>query len=186
MPKNDPTSTSGCDDRSWLPATVIAPKRREDLDEVLAIERASFPSAWSRESYLRELRNPNSCYFVARLQGSVIGHAGMWIIGDEAHISTLAVHPDRRRRGLGRRLLSHLIDISLERHIARVTLEVREANSAARALYGEFGFQETGLLPRYYGDTGESGVIMCKVLSPQPGTPSSHSPSDGGDRAGSE
>ena len=137
-----------------------------DLDEVLTIERLSFPSAWSRESYLRELRSRNSYYFVARLEGAIIGHAGMWTISDEAHISTLAVHPDRRRRGLGRRLLSHLIQLARRRHAARVTLEVREANYIARSLYRQFGFDETGVLPRYYGDTGETGVIMCKLLPP--------------------
>jgi ribosomal-protein-alanine N-acetyltransferase len=157
--------TSDSADQAWLAATSIEPMRPEHLDAVLAIERLSFPSAWSRESYLRELRNPNSYYFVARLEGNVIGHAGMWTLGDEAHISTLAVHPDRRRHGLARRLLSHLMAFARERRLARITLEVRAANRAAQALYREFGFEEKGLLPRYYGDTGENGIVMCKLLS---------------------
>lgn len=131
-----------------------------DLDEVLAIERQSFPSAWSRESYLRELRNRNSYYFVARLEGHVIGYAGMWVIGTEAHISTLAVHPDWRRHGLGERVLWHLLAVARERGVNKVTLEVREANLAARQLYRKCGFEEQRLLPGYYGDTGEDGVAM--------------------------
>jgi len=139
---------------------------REDLDEVLTIERLSFPSAWSRDSYLRELRSRNSFYFVARLSGAIIGHAGMWTVSDEAHISTIAVHPDYRRRGLGCYLLSHLIQLARRQRAAKITLEVREANHIARSLYRKFGFDEMGLLPRYYGDTGETGVVMCKLLSP--------------------
>jgi len=138
-----------------------------DLDDVLAIERVSFPSAWSRQSYLRELRSRNSYYFVARLAVHVIGYAGMWTVSDEAHISTIAVRPDHRRRGLGSRLLSHLIEIARRQAVAKVTLEVREANHIARSLYRKFGFEETGILPHYYGDTGETGVVMCKTLPPE-------------------
>ena len=159
--------TSGCDDSTWLEAVSIEPMKPTDLDEVLAIERASFTSAWSRQSYLRELRSRNSHYLVARLAGGIIGYAGMWTISDEAHISTIAVHADHRRRGLGSRLLSHLMEIARRQPVAKVTLEVREANHIARNLYRKFGFQETGILPRYYGDTGETGVAMSKTLAPE-------------------
>jgi ribosomal-protein-alanine N-acetyltransferase len=158
--------TSDCADSTWLDSVSIEPMQPADLDQVLTIERLSFPSAWSRESYLRELRSRNSYYFVARLAGAVIGHAGMWTASDEAHISTIAVHPGHRRRGLGRRLLSHLIQLARQHRAAEITLEVREANHIARSLYRKFGFDETGVLPRYYGDTGETGVVMCKLLSP--------------------
>lgn len=117
------------------------------------------------ESYLRDLRNRNSLYLVARRNGEVVGYAGMWLIGDEAHISTLAVHPSCRRRGLGRRLLSYLLEAAEERGAREVTLEVREANSAARALYEQFGFKSRGLIPHYYGDTGEDALVMGKALS---------------------
>jgi ribosomal-protein-alanine N-acetyltransferase len=158
--------TSDSADSTWLDSVSIEPMEHTDLDEVLTIERISFPSAWSRESYLRELRSRNSYYVVARRAGAVIGHAGMWTVSDEAHISTIAVHPDHRRRGLGCCLLSHLIQLARHHHAAKVTLEVREANHIARSLYRKFGFEETGVLPRYYGDTGETGIIMCKLLSP--------------------
>lgn len=158
--------TSDSADPTWLDSVSIEPMQPADLDQVLTIERLSFPSAWSRESYLRELRSRNSYYFVARLAGAIIGHAGIWTVSDEAHISTIAVHPHHRRRGLGRRLLSHLIQLARRQHAAKITLEVREANHIARSLYRTFGFDEAGVLPRYYGDTGETGVIMCKLLSP--------------------
>lgn len=161
--------TSGSDDANWLEEAVsLHPMAPADLDEVLSIERASFPSAWSRASYLRELRSPSSHYFVARLEGSIIAYAGMWTVPGEAHISTLAVRPDHRGRGLGRRLLSHLIEIARRHDVAKITLEVRQANHIARSLYRKFGFEETGILPRYYGDTGETGVVMCKTLRTDP------------------
>lgn len=157
--------TSGCDDTSWLDALRLDPMQPEDLDSVLAVERLSFPSVWSRESYLRELRNRNSYYIVARLAGEIIGHAGMWVALDEAHISTLAVHPARRRRKLGRFLLSHLIQVAEQKGVARIALEVREGNLAAHGLYQQFGFQSRGRLPHYYGDTGENALVMCKTLA---------------------
>jgi ribosomal-protein-alanine N-acetyltransferase len=134
--------------------------RQEDVDAVREIDRLSFPSSWSAESYLRDLRNCSSYYVVARLNGEIIGYAGMWLIADEAHISTLAVHPNRRRCGLGKCLLSQLIDAAHERGATEITLEVREANIAARALYERSGFKSTGFIPRYYGDTGENAVVM--------------------------
>jgi ribosomal-protein-alanine N-acetyltransferase len=138
----------------------------EDLDEVLAIERGAFPSAWSRASYERELRNDNSYYFRARSAGVLVAYAGVWVVYDEAHITTIAVHPQWRRRGLATRLLRVLTRLAWEQGAARLTLEVRERNEAARALYQKLGFEEKGVLPGYYGDTGENGVVMWKTLSP--------------------
>jgi ribosomal-protein-alanine N-acetyltransferase len=165
MPRRPSALTSGSADSRWLQAVSIEPMRPEDLDSVLAIERASFPSAWSRESYVRELRNPCSYYIVAWLAGEVIGYAGMWVISGEAHISTLAVLPTRRRRGLGSYLLSYIIAEARRQGTSVITLEVRESNIPAQALYRRFGFQSLGLLREYYGDTGENGILMQKRIS---------------------
>ncbi len=151
-------------EKSWLNETTIQPMAEADLDEVLAVERNSFPSAWSRGSYERELRNDNSFYFVAQHSGKLVGYAGMWVIFEEAHVTTIAVKSECRRRGLGKRLLSLLIDFARARNAARLTLEVREGNEAAVALYEQFGFERKGLLPNYYGDTGEDGIVMWKTL----------------------
>jgi ribosomal-protein-alanine N-acetyltransferase len=159
--------TSDCGDRGRLGEIEIGTMTAADLDDVLDIERHSFPSAWSRESYAREIRNRNSYYFVARYREELVGYAGMWVIADEAHITTLAVHPSRRRRGLGTRLLLHLLEAAKRRGANRVTLEVRESNLAAQALYEKSGFRRRGFLHGYYGDTGENGVVMWKALPPQ-------------------
>jgi ribosomal-protein-alanine N-acetyltransferase len=131
-----------------------------DLGPVLRIEHLSFPSAWTPDSYLRELRNPNSYYVAARYQGEVVGFAGMWVIEDEAHVSTIAVDPGHRRGGLGEALMRHLIAVARQRRATHMTLEVREHNLIAQSLYRKLGFDAQGLLPRYYGDTGENAFVM--------------------------
>ncbi len=167
------TSSSVSD--SWLDKVVIEPMTPEDLDEVLAIERTAFPSAWSRGSYERELRNSNSFYFGARFAGVLVAYAGMWVVYEEAHITTIAVRAQYRRRGIGTRLLAMLTEIACRRGASRLTLEVREGNAAARALYEKLGFEEKGRLPGYYGDTGENGLVMWKTLA-QRGTGAPQSP----------
>jgi ribosomal-protein-alanine N-acetyltransferase len=159
--------TSGSDETRWLREIAISPMTPADLDEVLVIERHSFPSAWSRGSYERELRNRNSYYFAAHHEGRLVGYIGMWVVVDEAHITTLAVHPNCRRRGLGSHLLRRLIEHARQRRAARITLEVRERNFAAISMYRTFGFQQTGVLRGYYGDTGENGLVMWKILRPE-------------------
>lgn len=158
--------TSGSADGNQLSQVSIEGMTSEHLDEVLGIERQCFPSAWSRQSYERELRNSNSYYFVATDGARVIGYVGMWVIRDEAHITTLAVRVDWRRRGLGSRLLAYAVSLAQGYEVAKVTLEVRERNYPARALYEKFGFEPTSFLPSYYGDTGEDALVMRKFLSP--------------------
>ncbi len=160
--------TSGCDESGRAERVTIQPMTPEHLAAVLDIERISFPSAWTADSYLRELRNPNGRYFVALVGGRVTGYAGMWVVADEAHISTIAVHPDHRRRGLGTRLLRHLAAVAESLRARQITLEVRRSNLGAQALYAKMGFQPVGLRPRYYADTGEDGVLMRKALAGPP------------------
>lgn len=163
--------TSGCADQSWLPSVTFDLMSPHDLAAVLRIERICFPSAWTPESYLRELNNLNSYYVVARLEGQVIGYAGMWVIAEEAHVSTLAVDPPWRRRGLAQAMMRHLMQVARTRRATKMTLEVREQNVIAQALYRRLGFQPQGLIPHYYGDTGENAFVMKKELAETDTTP---------------
>ena len=142
------------------PDTTIEPMTERDVDEVLEIDRQSFPTAWHRSSYLSDLRNTKSHYFVARSQGRVLAYAGTWLVEGEAHITTLAVRPAHRRQHLGRRLLVRLIRFAAAHGATRMTLEVREHNQAARRLYEQFGFRPVGVLKGYYIDTGEDALVM--------------------------
>jgi ribosomal-protein-alanine N-acetyltransferase len=140
---------------------VIAPMLIGDVDAVQAIELASFSAPWPPNAYLTELQtNRLAHYMVVRVGQTVVGYAGLWLMVDEAHITTFAIHPDWRRRHLGERLLLALLDISLERRAAEATLEVRLSNLPARRLYERFGFRPVGIRPRYYTDNNEDALIM--------------------------
>jgi ribosomal-protein-alanine N-acetyltransferase len=91
---------------------------------------------------------------------SIIGFSGLWLMMDEAHITTIAVHPHFRRLGLGEFLLVNLIDIAYSIHAKWVTLEVRVSNHNAQNLYRKYGFREAGLRHRYYSDNQEDALIM--------------------------
>ena len=140
-----------------------------DLDAVQEIERRSFRTPWPAHAYRTELEtNRLATYLVARIDGRVVGYGGMWVMVDEAHITTFAVDPDFRRRRIGERLLLALIDHARTRNAREATLEVRLSNLPARRLYEKYGFRPVGLRPRYYSDDSEDALIMTtEALSEQ-------------------
>ena len=140
---------------------TIEPMRLEDLDEVQRIEQASFATPWPENAYRSELMtNRLASYLVGRIDDVIVGYGGMWLMVDEAHITTFAVHPAWRRRRIGERLLLAFLDLARDRHAREATLEVRLSNLAARRLYEKYGFRPVGLRPRYYSDNGEDALIM--------------------------
>ncbi|MBE3582121.1 MAG: ribosomal protein S18-alanine N-acetyltransferase [Thermoanaerobacteraceae bacterium] len=133
------------------------------LDEVLAIERASFPSPWPRSSFLNELLTNDCARYYVCLEGDrVVGYAGMWIILDEAHITNIAVHPAYRGRRLGELLLRTLMQEAARLGADRMTLEVRVSNLPAQRLYARLGFVRAGIRKGYYNDNHEDAIIMWK------------------------
>ncbi|MBM7624048.1 ribosomal protein S18-alanine N-acetyltransferase [Sporohalobacter salinus] len=136
-----------------------------DLKEVLKIERQSFSSPWSFESFKKELiENQFARYLVLKREEEIIGYIGVWIFLTEAHITNLAIDPAYRRQGLAKYLLDKFFINFLAPRISEVTLEVRESNQAARKLYLDYGFEELGIKKDYYQDNQEDAVIMHKVL----------------------
>jgi len=132
-----------------------------DLDEVMRIEKMSFPSPWSRQMFLIDLLDNSSAYYlVARYQGKVVGYTGFWLIGDEMHIANLAVCPDLRRQKIAQRLLLAGFNLALSKGAQKSTLEVRVSNLAAQRLYEKFGFIRAGIRKGYYSDKNEDAVIM--------------------------
>jgi ribosomal-protein-alanine N-acetyltransferase len=159
----------------------IRPMRASDLRQVMTIERAAFPAPWPVSAYRYELtRNDLSTYLVlclaqqdpggrwtrlverwaARSVPPVLGYGGLWMLVDEAHISTLAVHPEWRGRGLGELLLVALIEVGALRGAARSTLEVRVSNLVAQSLYAKYAFVQEGRRKHYYHDNNEDALIM--------------------------
>ena len=140
---------------------VVGPMRMADVGAVLEIERLSFSSPWPAFAFEQELTaNRLAHYRVARLGDRVVAFGGIWLMVDEAHITTFGVHPDHRRRGIARRLLLQLAEVALELGSARMTLEVRVGNEPAQRLYRSFGFNVTGRRVAYYSDDGEDALVM--------------------------
>jgi ribosomal-protein-alanine N-acetyltransferase len=140
---------------------VVDAMRREDLAAVDEIERLSFRTPWPSYAFEQELKgNRMARYIVARAGDRVTGFAGVWLMVDEAHVTTFSVHPDWRRQGIGRQLLLNLAELSIAIGARRMTLEVRVSNAAAQGLYRSFGFDIAGRRPHYYTDDGEDALIM--------------------------
>jgi len=141
-----------------------------DVPIARAIEAASFTTPWPAYALEQELRsNRLARYVVARSEGAVVGFGGLWLMVDEAHITTFAVDPDWRRRGVGRRMLVALLETSREMGAARMTLEVRAGNLAAQRLYAELGFAIVGRRVAYYTDDAEDALIMTTPGLRSPG-----------------
>ena len=144
----------------------IRTMRAADLDSILAIERASFPTPWKREHFLHEIfRNPLAWNRVAVIGDRLLAYACLWLVDDELAINNLAVDPLERGRGVGGWFLSRLIVEAAARGCTQATLEVRPSNVAARRLYERHGFRETGRRRNYYVVEGEDAIVMTAVLA---------------------
>jgi len=143
------------------PVLLVRPMTAEDLPAVQLIERASFTTPWPPQAYRQELEsNRLAHYLVALIGDQVVGYGGIWLMVDEAHVTTFAVHPAYRRRRIGERMLIALLDMAKDRQAREATLEVRLSNLAARRLYEKYGFRPVGIRPRYYSDNQEDALIM--------------------------
>lgn len=151
-------------DESLVGRVRLRPMRLEDVDEVAAIERLCFPLPWPPETYRRDLRSSTVAhYWVCRLGNGpsrLLGYGGYWLVADEAHISTLGVHPDYRCLGVGEYLLAGMLQEALSSGAHSALLEVRLSNAAAQGLYCKYGFRVTGRRRRYYRDNNEDALIM--------------------------
>jgi ribosomal-protein-alanine N-acetyltransferase len=143
------------------PVMLVRPMTAEDLPAVQQIERASFTTPWPAQAYRQELEaNRLAHYLVAQIGDQIVGYGGIWLMVDEAHVTTFAVHPAYRRRRIGERMLIALLDLSRDRQAREATLEVRLSNLPARRLYEKYGFRPVGIRPRYYSDNQEDALIM--------------------------
>jgi len=113
--------------------------QKEDIPEVERIEQLSFPSPWSSQLFSLELKKKDFAYY--------------WVL-----------HPSSRRKGLGKTLLTHILEDARKRKIKKVTLEVRRSNRPAQNLYEQFGFKKIAIRPHYYHDTGEDAIVYWKTF----------------------
>ena len=142
----------------------IVPMTNEYLNDVAELERTCFSNPWSRNMLAEELENACSAFLVAldAENGSVVGYAGLLAVVDEGCITKMAVRPDCRRGGVAGQLLDVFIRFAEGSGLAFLTLEVRESNYAAIALYGSRGFRGEGRRKNYYDHPKEDAIIMTK------------------------
>ena len=134
----------------------------EHVPQVAELEKICFSDPWSEKSVAYELTNPLSCWLVAVEDGRVAGYIGSQTVMGESDMMNVAVHPDYRRRGIAERLVNDLVEAlkAFESHC--LTLEVRESNDSARALYAKLGFLQAGLRKNYYRNPKENALILRK------------------------
>lgn len=139
--------------------------REEDIDQIVHIEKLSFATPWSKESFMNELyKNQFATYVVIEDGEKVIGYCGMWLIVDEAHITNIAILPEYRGKKLGDALLKKVMEMALEMGAISVTLEVRVSNTVAQNLYRKYGFKNGGIRKGYYTDNQEDALVMWVKL----------------------
>jgi len=139
----------------------IVRMRRRHLKGVMSIERQVYPRPWSPNLFLSEMNEPrNRAYLVAKLGRDVAGYGGLMCYGDEAHVTTIAVHPAHHRKKIGTRLMYELIQEAIRMGAVAVSLEVRVTNWGAQRMYGRFGFRPVGIRKNYYQETAEDALIM--------------------------
>ena len=132
-----------------------------DVEQVVAIDKASFPLPWPPSSFHFELtENLASRSWVAELDKKIVGMLVGWLIVDEIHIATLATHAEFRRQGIGKKLLVHALKSARNEGAVKSFLEVREGNQAAREMYRKLGYVEDGVRKRYYKDNNEDAILM--------------------------
>jgi ribosomal-protein-alanine N-acetyltransferase len=139
----------------------LCPMRRRHLRAVLRIEAQVYPRPWSLALFMSELglRTTRS-YVVARVDGVVVGYAGLMLSLDDAHVTTIAVDPAWQRHKIGTRLLLHLARDAVRRGARNLTLEVRVSNQQAQAMYHQFGLRPAGIRKNYYVETNEDALVM--------------------------
>ena len=145
-----------------LEVVTIKKMTPEDVDGIMQIEAAAYGDHhWSKASFISEISNELAFYYALYTQDGVLaGYAGCWHILEEAHITTIAIHPDYRRRKYGQALLSKVIKDCYADKIKYITLEVRVSNEAAISLYTKYGFSSFGTRKGYYQDNNEDALIM--------------------------
>ncbi len=142
-------------------AVKLRPMLAEDIPEVWALEAEIYPEPWSEGVFREELSRDNRVYLVAEEAGTICGYGGLMLVEDDAHITTLAVSPAARQRGLGTRIMLNLVEAGLAAGARHLTLEVRVSNLPARDLYRRFGFAPVGLRKNYYAS--EDALVMWAI-----------------------
>ena len=134
------------------------------LDRILEIENRSFPSPWSQRAFIQEIENPNSHIWALLADNQLVGYICFWMFDREIQLINIAVHPDKRGKGLGHHLMTKMIETGFSKGSQYIWLEVRLSNLSAKLLYHRLGFEEIGRRRGYYRETKEDAIVMALSL----------------------
>ena len=137
---------------------------KDDLDEVMAIERLAYRYPWSSGFFLQELQVACARSILAELDGKICGYVLFWLLPGSIDVHNLSIAPESRRLGIARMLMRQVVVAARVQSATRVTLEVRQSNDPAKRLYASLGFVQTGLRRGYYSDDGEDAFTMALEL----------------------
>jgi [ribosomal protein S18]-alanine N-acetyltransferase len=147
--------------RSITDTVRVVPMRRKHLREVLRIEAQEYVRPWTQTLFISEMAQRTSRrYMVATIHGVVVGYTGLMMVDDQGHVNTLTVDGNFQRKGIATLLLIDLAHAAVQAGAHHLTLEVREHNEPAKALYMRFGFAPIGIRRNYYEETGEDAIVM--------------------------
>ncbi len=138
--------------------------QEKHLDDVMPIEQEAYPEPWTIGMFRQDIHNPAAHFYVALLGGVVVGYVGMWRAVDEAHITSVTVRKEYRGLGLGRALVTFILDVARRIGLKYATLEVRESNLRAQKLYYKMGFDTVGRRKGYYHKNNEDAIIMSREV----------------------
>ena len=141
---------------------TIVPMEERHLDDLARLECLCFSRPWSRQALKEELTNPAACFLVGEEAGKVLGYAGMHCAAGECYVDNVAVFPEARRQGVGRKLMEALLQAAAARGGEFLSLEVRPSNRAAVSLYSRLGFLEEGRRRNFYTDPTEDALILTR------------------------
>jgi len=141
----------------------------KDLEDVKSIDKIAFPNPWPENAFRYEIeKNPNARLWVVEVneeeETKIIGFSVIWIVLDEAHVGTIAIHPNYQNQQFGQKLLANVCKQLITENISKIFLEVRESNNPAIHLYESFGFDVDGERKKYYRDNGETAILMSAPI----------------------
>ena len=142
------------------PAFTLEPMAGRHIDAVSAIDQLVYAHPWKAAIWRNEIREADRHHIVARMTEAVVGHAGLLFVVDDAHVTTVAVHPDHQGFGIGSAMVECLLTEARNRGSVAATLEVRANDRRAQRLYARFGFRPAGSRKAYYSDPSDDAIIM--------------------------
>lgn len=139
---------------------VVRAMQREDLTQVLILERENFSLPWDEKGFLAWMGHKDAIFLVAREGGTLLGYCGLLVSFDEAEVTNVCVAGTARRQGIGRMLMEEMQRLAAERGVCDIHLDVRKSNTAARALYENMGYVVDGIRRGYYDQPREDAILM--------------------------